>query len=41
MMETAMPGNSVGMMTSLSDRRKQRSKKKNQPEEGNNNSIIQ
>jgi hypothetical protein len=28
MMETAMPGNSVGMMTSLSDSRKQRSKKK-------------
>jgi hypothetical protein len=28
MMETAMPGNSVGMMTPISDRRKQRSKKK-------------
>jgi hypothetical protein len=28
MMETAMPSNSVGMMTPLSDRRKQRSRKK-------------
>jgi len=27
-METAMSGNSVGMMTPISDRRKQRSKKK-------------
>ena len=40
MMETAMTGNSVGMMIPTSGRRKQRSKKKSQPEEGKDDSII-